>query len=134
MTKVIEKVKCMVYGIVVIALIGFLIANVVMTHGNNVFRMQVALGMNLESLYCEDITLALGKANCLVADPLKGEVIVNGNKLECRELLNDELQCVDDYKNHDLGESLSKRCTREIIDFYDCLYPASTDQDIQMRD
>ena len=29
---------------------------------------------------------------------------------------------------------MSKMCTRELIDFYDCAYPPNAPQDIEMRD
>ena len=54
---------------------------------------------------------------------------VNASKLECRDLYQDNLDCQEEYEEHNIGESLSSRCTSEMIDLYDCSYPAGTEQD-----
>lgn len=55
-SKLGDKVGCVCYLGSVSVLAGLLVLNVLQTHGNNVFRMQVALGMELMSFYCEDTT------------------------------------------------------------------------------
>ena len=43
-------------------------------------------------------------------------------------------QCNVDFKEYNVAEGLTRRCTQELIDFYDCAYPANLPQDIEMGD
>ena len=105
--------------------------NAIMTHSNNVFRMQVAVGMDLQAFYCEDTVEALRDAQCLNVFS-NNKVTVNANSLDCRDLLKDASACEEEYISYNLQESLSRLCTRELIDFYDCAYPAGDEQDMIM--
>ena len=60
-----------------------------MTHGNNVFRMQVAVGMDLEAFYCEDTVQALRDESCLIVNSVSHQAQVQVTKVECRELLKE---------------------------------------------
>ena len=65
MTKRVDQVKCGIYGSSVFLLFTLLIINAVQTHGNNVFRMQVAVGLDLEVFYCDETVKALRETNCI---------------------------------------------------------------------
>ena len=54
MTKLVDRAKCMFCASTMVLLVVCFILNAVMTHGNNTFRLQTALGMNLEGMYCEE--------------------------------------------------------------------------------
>ena len=41
-------------------------------------------------------------------------------------------QCNLDFKENSVAEGLTRRCTQELIDYYDCAYPAFLPQDIEM--
>ena len=58
--------KCFFYLGAVLIFFSLLIANVIMTHANNTFRMSVASGVNLEQFYCADTLDALKAAGCIV--------------------------------------------------------------------
>ena len=63
-----------------------------MTHENNVFRMQVAVGIDLQAFYCADTVEALRDAQCLIIFS-NSEVTVNASSLDCRDLLKDASAC-----------------------------------------
>ena len=78
-----------------------IVLNAILTHGNNAFRMQVAVGMDLQAYYCDDTVQALREANCLLITS-DGVVQVKGNSLECRSLLEEEQKCQEEYQEHGL--------------------------------
>ena len=94
-----DQIRCYVYVGSILVILSLLTLNAVMTHANNTFRMQVAVGMNLQDFYCEDVTRAMAKAGCIVSDPMTGLPAIDGSRVECREYIEDETECQEEFSD-----------------------------------
>ena len=90
--------------------------------------------MNLKDLYCYEHVEDLQKAKCIFVDTKTKQSMVNAGVPECRDILEARNECLKEYSEHDVQDSLSKRCTSQLIDYYDCAYPAGTEQDKAMKE